>query len=147
MTLNYNLTYTKKHIRQPVWYIVDAQKQTLGRLSSIITQILRGKNKVNYTPYLKSDIYIIIINTKLVNISGSKIKQKLYKRHSGRPGGMKVETLEKLQDRLPNVIVEKAIKGMLPKNKLGRKLFNQVKFYSNNIHPHSSQKPSTININ
>nr|QCI07538.1 ribosomal protein L13 [Malaconema sp.] len=147
MKVNNNQTYIKKNIEPPIWYIVNAKEQTLGRLSSNIAHILKGKNNVKYTPYFKSNIHIIIINTKLIKISGNKVKQKTYKKHSGRPGGMKIETLEKLQNRLPNRIVEKSIKGMLPKNKLGRKLFQHLKFYPNNIHPHSSQKPSIIKLN
>lgn len=148
MIENHNKTYVKtsKYNQKPKWYIIDAKDQTLGRLSTKITYVLTGKNKITYTPYIKNNSYIIIINTKFIKLTGNKIKQKIYKRHSGRPGGMKINTLEKIQQKIPNRILEKAIKGMLPKNTLGRMLFHQLKLYPENLHPHSSQKPILIEI-
>jgi len=129
------------------WYIIDAKNQNLGRLSSKIASILKGKHKNTYTPYFNSQIHIIVINSKLITITGKKREQKLYKRHSGKPGSLKIETFDKLQKRIPNRILEKSIKGMLPKNILGRQLFRQLKVYSDSQHPHSSQKPRIINLN
>lgn len=144
--MNTNKTYTLEKNKQHTWYIIDANEQILGRLSSTIAKILRGKNDIYYQPDTEKYIYIIVINAKSVNISGRKKEQKLYKRHSGRPGGMKVETFNNLQMRQPTKIIEKSIKGMLPKNKLGRKMFIKLKVYPSNHHPHEAQKPSIITL-
>ncbi|ACK72111.1 ribosomal protein L13 [Gloeothece citriformis PCC 7424] len=129
------------------WYVIDAAGQRLGRLASEIAMILRGKNKPTYTPHLDTGDFVIVINAEKVIVTGKKSQQKVYHRHSGRPGGMKVETFEKLQARLPERIVEKAVKGMLPKNSLGRQLFTKLKVYSGSNHPHQAQKPETLTIN
>lgn len=126
------------------WYIVDAQNQRLGRLSTHIATILKGKNKPTYTPYLENNNYIIVINAKDISVTGNKKYQKKYKRHSGKPGGLKVERFVDLQERIPERIIEKAIKGMLPKNNLGRQLFKKVRIYQDNKHPHDAQKPELI---
>lgn len=147
MLVNKNLTYLEKTFNTPTWYIIDAKEQTLGRLSSKVAHLLRGKTCNTYTPYLNNAIYVIIINSKLITITGKKKIQKTYKRHSGKPGGLKVETFDKLHDRIPNRIIEKSIKGMLPKNILGRNLFKQLKVYPNTIHSHSAQKPKLLNLN
>lgn len=123
------------------WYIIDAKNQTLGRISTHISNILRGKNKPSYTPYLDTGDYVIVINSAHVHVTGNKRNQKLYRRHSGQPGGLKVETFHQLQTRLPNKIIEKSVKGMLPKGSLGRKLFTKLKVYSGPLHPHIAQKP------
>ena len=109
------------------WYVIDAEKQRLGRLACEIAKILRGKKKPTYTPHLDTGDFIIVINAEKVEVTGKKSHQKLYRRHSGRPGGMKVETFEKLLKRIPERILEKAVKGMLPKNTLGRQLFTKLK--------------------
>ncbi len=129
------------------WYVVDASDQRLGRLATEIAMILRGKNKPTYTPHLDTGDYVIVINAEKVTVTGRKREQKLYRRHSGRPGGMKVETFDKLQKRIPERIVETAVKGMLPKNSLGRTLFTKLKVYSGPNHPHQAQQPETLNIN
>ena len=126
------------------WYIVDAQNQRLGRLSTHIATILKGKNKPTYTPYLENNNYIIVINAKDISVTGNKKYQKKNKRHSGKPGGLKVERFVDLQERIPERIIEKAIKGMLPKNNLGRQLFKKVRIYQDNKHPHDAQKPELI---
>ena len=128
------------------WYVVDAENQRLGRLATEIANILRGKNKPTYTPHLDTGDYVIVINAEKVIVTGKKPEQKLYRRHSGRPGGMKVETFAHLQQRIPERIVEKAVKGMLPKNSLGRSLFTNLKVYSGSTHPHEAQKPELLNI-
>lgn len=128
------------------WYVIDAKDKYLGRLATEVVQILRGKNKVYYTPFQNSGDYVIILNAKNVVVTGKKAKQKTYLRHSGRPGGKTIESFENLQARLPNRIVEKAIKGMLPKNRLGRQLFTKLKVYEGNQHPHLGQKPQIISL-
>lgn len=129
------------------WYVVDAADQRLGRLASAIANVLRGKNKPTFTPHLDTGDFVVVINAEKVDVTGKKRAQKLYRRHSGRPGGMKVETFTKLQARLPERIVEQAVKGMLPKNSLGRQLFTKLKVYAGSEHPHHAQKPQVLTIN
>lgn len=129
------------------WYVIDAADQRLGRLASAVAVILRGKNKPMYSPHMDTGDFVVIINADKVGVTGRKRSQKLYRRHSGRPGGMKVETFEKLQARIPERIIEKAVKGMLPKNALGRQLFKKLKVYSGPEHPHQAQQPEVIEIN
>lgn len=128
------------------WYVVDAADQRLGRLASEIARVLRGKNKPIYTPSMDTGDFVIVVNAEKVDITGKKRTQKLYRRHSGRPGGMKVETFAKLQARIPERIIEQAVKGMLPKNTLGRQLFTKLKVYAGPEHPHQAQKPQTLEI-
>lgn len=128
------------------WYVIDATDQRLGRLASAIARILRGKNKPSYTPHLDTGDFVIVINAEKVQVTGKKRSQKLYRRHSGRPGGMKVETFAKLQARIPERIIEQAVKGMLPKNSLGRQLFTKLKVYSGSSHPHQAQKPELLTL-
>ena len=128
------------------WYLVDAENQTLGRLATEVASVLRGKNKATYTPHLDTGDFVIVVNADKIRVSGSKPQQKLYRRHSGRPGGMKVETFEHLQERLPERIVEKAIKGMLPHNALGRQLFRKLKVYKGSEHPHAAQQPQPLKL-
>lgn len=128
------------------WYVVDAADQRLGRLATQIAMILRGKNKPTYTPFMDTGDFVIVINAEKVAVTGRKREQKLYRRHSGRPGGMKVETFEQLQKRIPERIIEKAVKGMLPKNALGRQLFTKLKVYAGPDHPHAAQQPEVCTI-
>ena len=128
------------------WYLVDAENQTLGRLATEVASVLRGKNKATYTPHLDTGDFVIVVNADKIRVSGSKPQQKLYRRHSGRPGGMKVETFEHLQERLPERIVEKAVKGMLPHNALGRQLFRKLKVYKGSEHPHAAQQPQPLKL-
>jgi large subunit ribosomal protein L13 len=129
------------------WYVVDAANQRLGRLATEIARILRGKNKPTYTPHMDTGDFVIVINADKVEVTGRKGSQKLYRRHSGRPGGMKMETFDQLQDRIPERIIEQAVKGMLPKNVLGRQLFRKLKVYAGSEHPHAAQQPETLTIN
>ena len=108
--------------------------------------MLRGKNKASYTPHLDTGDFVVVVNADKVRVSGSKPQQKLYRRHSGRPGGMKVETFAHLQERLPERIVEKAIKGMLPHNALGRQMFRKLKVYKGADHPHAAQQPQPMQL-
>ena len=129
------------------WYVVDAADHRLGRLATEIAGVLRGKNKPSFTPNMDTGDFIVVVNAEKVVVTGNKASQKLYRRHSGRPGGMKVETFNQLQDRIPERIIEKAVKGMLPKNALGRKLFTKLKVYAGPEHPHAAQQPETLTIN
>ncbi|RUT02093.1 50S ribosomal protein L13 [Dulcicalothrix desertica PCC 7102] len=129
------------------WYVVDAKDQRLGRLASEIAMILRGKNKPTFTPHLDTGDFVIVVNAEKVAVTGKKRSQKLYRRHSGRPGGMKTETFAKLVERIPERIIEQAVKGMLPKNSLGKSLFTKLKVYAGPTHPHTAQKPKELIIN
>ena len=123
------------------WFLVDAEGQTLGRLASEIANILRGKNKPSFTPHLDTGDFVIVVNAEKIEVSGKKASQKLYRRHSGRPGGMKIEKFETLRDRIPERIIEQAVKGMLPHNSLGRQQFKKLKVYKGSDHPHDAQNP------
>ncbi|MGB3296293.1 MAG: 50S ribosomal protein L13 [Phormidesmis sp.] len=129
------------------WYVVDAADQRLGRLATEIAQVLRGKKKPNYAPHMDTGDFVVVINAEKVAVTGKKNSQKLYRRHSGRPGGMKTETFDQLKNRIPERILEKAVKGMLPKNALGRKLFTKLKVYAGPNHPHAAQNPQTMTVN
>lgn len=141
-----NKTYIPKSTNKndTSWYLIDAKNQNLGRLSTKIVSILKGKNISNYTPYINPRNYIIVVNSKDIILTGQKKQQKIYKRHSGRPGKLKIRTFEEMHQKMPNKIIEKSIKGMLPKNTLGRILFKQVKVYTEKQHPHEAQKPQIL---
>tara|TARA_B100000963_G_scaffold139250_1_gene121288 strand:+ start:2203 stop:2634 length:432 start_codon:yes stop_codon:yes gene_type:complete len=123
------------------WFLVDAKGQTLGRLATEIANVLRGKNKPSFTPHLDTGDFVIVVNAEKVEVSGKKSSQKLYRRHSGRPGGMKIEKFETLKERIPERIIEQAVKGMLPHNSLGRQQFKKLKVYKGSEHPHEAQNP------
>ena len=129
------------------WYVVDAKDKTLGRLASSIAQILRGKNKVNFSPNLDMSDFIIVINAEKVILTGNKKNTKEYWRHTGYPGGQKTVSYKKMLDEKPDQIIRTAVKGMLPHNKLGRKLLNHLKVYSGTVHPHKAQSPKELSIN
>lgn len=126
------------------WFIIDVANKILGQIATKIAKILLSKNKLTYTSFLNSGDIIIIINASKIMVSGKKEYQKNYTNHSGQPGGLRVETLTKLRYRKPKKIIEHAIKGMLPKRSLGRKLFTNLKIYNNNKHPHQAQKPELL---
>merc|ERR1712113_545569 len=126
------------------WYVVDAEGLRLGRMSSEIAKLLLGKHKPTFTQGVDVGDYVIVVNADKVIVTGNKASQKLYRRHSGRPGGMKTELYKDLQQRIPERIVEKAIKGMLPKNSHGRELFRHLKVYKGDEHPHAAQSPEPI---
>ena len=127
------------------WYVVDAADQRLGRLATEIAMILRGKNKPTFTPHMDTGDFVIVVNAEKVEVTGKKASQKLYRRHSGRPGGMKIEKFESLQERIPERIIEQAVKGMLPHNSLGRQQFKKLKVYKGADHPHAAQNPVLLN--
>ncbi len=128
------------------WYLVNAQGKVLGRLASKVANILRGKGKPIFTPHLDVGDHVIVINAAKVRLTGSKLTQKTYYRHSGYPGGLKSISAEKLLSRHPERVVEHAIKGMLPKNKLGDAIFRKLKVYGGEDHPHQSQQPEAIEV-
>ena len=128
------------------WWLVDAQGQTLGRLSTQVAEILRGKNKPEFTANVDIGDFVIVVNAEKVNLSGKKEIQKTYKRHSGTPGGFKVETVEKLRKRFPEKIIENAIRGMLPHTTLGEKQFTKLKVYKGENHPHKTQSPKVLTV-
>lgn len=131
----------------PRWYLVDATNQRLGRLAAAVATLLRGKHKPDFTPHLDTGDYVIVINAEKVVVTGKKRTKKIYRRHSGRPGGMKTETFAQLQARLPERVVEKAVKGMLPHTRLGRKQFTKLKVYAGPEHPHEAQQPQVYPLN
>ena len=133
-----NKTYIAKQVSEPTWYLVDAKSKTLGRLSTQIAHALKNKHSIYYAPHQIRKSHIVIINASFIKVSGEKKYQKIYRKHSGRPGGLKQENFMHLQQRIPERIIEKAIRGMLPKNALGRKLFTYLKIYSGPNHPHES---------
>ena len=126
------------------WFIIDAENQTLGRLSSEIAQILRGKKKPFFTPHLDMGDFVIVINAEKIKVTGKKEKNKTYFRHSGFPGGITQVNLKKVRQDYPERIIINAVKGMLPHNRLGRKLLTQLKVYPGESHPHAAQQPQTI---
>ena len=127
------------------WYLIDADEQILGRLASKVSRILMGKDKKTYTPFIENGDYVIIINAQKIKTTGKKDKQKLYRNHSGFPGGMRIEKYSSLIERRPEKIVEQAIKGMLPKGPLGRTIYKNLKVYKGSEHPHIAQSPELIN--
>jgi len=129
------------------WYLVDAKDKTLGRLASGIAQILRGKNKVNFTPHMDMGDFIVVINAEKVILTGDKENSKEYWRHTGYPGGQKTVSYKKMLEVYPDRIINNAVKGMLPHNKLGRKLLKHLKVYKGEEHPHNAQNPEKLIIN
>jgi large subunit ribosomal protein L13 len=128
------------------WYIVDATGKTLGRLATEIARRLRGKHKPEYTPHVDTGDYIVVINSAKIRVTGKKIDDKMYYRHTGYPGGLKVTNFAKLIQKDPNEIIEHAVRGMLPKNPLGRAMFRKLKIYSGVDHLHVAQKPIPFDI-
>ncbi|CAI5984015.1 unnamed protein product [Closterium sp. NIES-65] len=146
----WNSTYYPKeadHLNvEKQWYIVDAADKRLGRLASTIANHIRGKDQPTYTPSVDMGAYVIVVNAEKVAVTGKKRSQKIYRRHSGRPGGMTEETFDQVQARIPERIVEHAVRGMLPKGRLGRRLFTHLKVYKGESHPHEAQMPQPLPI-
>ncbi len=128
------------------WYVIDAKDKTLGRMATEAASILRGKKKPTYTPHVDCGDYVIIINADKVHVTGKKRKEKIYKRHTGYPGGLREMTFEQLMEKHPTEVVRHAIKGMLPKGKLGRQMFKKLKVYAGPEHNHSAQKPEAWEV-
>jgi large subunit ribosomal protein L13 len=142
------LHFTTKHANEATvqrnWYVVDGTNQTVGRMCARIAAVVRGKNKAYYTPHVDCGDYVIVINADKIAFTGNKLQDKQYINFSGYPGGKKEEAAEELLRRRPTAIVERAIKGMLPKNRLGRKMFNKVFVYAGATHPHTAQQPKEL---
>ncbi len=128
------------------WFVVDAENKTLGRLASKIAQYIRGKHKPTFTPHVDMGDYVIVVNAEKINLSGNKWDQKKYYKHSNYPGGIKEMTYKELLAKDPAFIVEKAVKGMLPHNKLGRKMIKKLKVYGGPNHPHQAQQPEELEL-
>ncbi len=129
------------------WYVVDAEGKTLGRLAAEVAKVLRGKNKPTFTPHVDTGDHVIVLNADKVVLTGKKLVQKTYFRHSGYPGGTTFTTAGKMLETRPERVVEMAVKGMLPKNSLGRKMFTKLKVYAGAEHPHAAQMPEVLEIN
>ncbi len=146
-TLSYKTVSANNKTVHKEWLLVDAENEVLGRLASKVAKFLRGKHKPNFTPHVDCGDNVIIINSDKVNLTGNKKDQKEYVRYTGYPGGQRSYSVKQMMNKKPTYIVEKAIKGMLPKNKLGRDLFRNLYVYADNKHPHEAQKPKNINLN
>jgi len=136
----------KKETVERKWLIVDAENQVVGRLASKIATVLRGKNKPVYTPHVDTGDFVVVINAEKVTFTGKKLDNKIYYSYSGYMGGLKEINAKKLLEKKPEEIIRKAVKGMLPKNKLGRQMLNKLKIYKGSEHPHSAQKPEKLEI-
>ena len=128
------------------WYVVDAEGKTLGRLASEVANVLRGKNKPTYTPHVACGDNVIIINAEKVNLTGNKLDKKMYYNHSGYPGGLRESTARIMIEKYPVEMVERAVKGMLPKNRLGRQIYRQLFVYAGSEHKHQAQKPERLEV-
>lgn len=142
------LHFTTKHANEATvkrnWYVVDGTNQTVGRMCSRIAAVLRGKTKPTYTPHVDTGDFIIVINAEKVVLTGDKLNQKMYDHYTGYPGGLKEETASNLQKRRPEMLIERAVKGMLPKNRLGRKMVKKLFIYAGAEHPHGAQQPKDL---
>lgn len=136
----------KPHEVERKWYIIDAEGKTLGRLATEAASILRGKRKPIFTPHVDTGDYVIVINAEKVAVTGNKRQDKIYRRHTGYPGGLREINFEKLQEKKPNEIIKHAIKGMMPNGRLGRQMYKKLKVYSGPEHKHSAQKPEIWNF-
>lgn len=140
-------TYSPKSADiQRQWFVVDADGQTLGRLATQVAETLRGKHKPMFTPHADTGDFVVVVNADKVVLTGRKEDQKVYYRHSGRPGGLKEVTARKLRQTFPERLVENAVRGMLPKNSLGRQVYRKLKVYAGPDHPHQSQKPAPLEV-
>src|SRR5215217_1293976 len=132
--------------RERNWLVVDATGQTLGRLATQIADALRGKRKPTYTPHVDTGDFVVVVNAEKISVSGNKLADKLYHRHSGYPGGLKTRTLNDMLERRPEEVIRLAVKGMLPRNRLARKQLTKLKVYAGAEHPHAAQQPQPLEI-
>ena len=146
-TLSYKTVSANKATADKQWIVVDAEGHNLGRLSTKVAMLLRGKYKPSYTPHVDCGDNVIVINAEKINLTGNKLDDKTYIRHTGYPGGQRSLTARVMQQKNPALLVEKAIKGMLPKNKLGAELFRNLNVYVGSEHKHAAQTPRTVNLN
>ena len=128
------------------WYVVDAEGHTLGRLATEIAVILRGKNKAQYTPHVDTGDFVVVVNAEKVVVTGKKAEQKVYRRHSGYPGGMKETSYERMMERKPAEVLRKAVKGMMPRTRLARQQLKKLKIYAGPEHPHAAQDPQKLEV-
>lgn len=145
-TLSYKTISANSATVDKQWVLVDAEGEILGRLASKVAKLLRGKYKPNFTPHVDCGDNVVVINAKKINLSGNKWEQKTYIRHTGYPGGQRSLTAIEVKEKNPNKILEKSIKGMLPKNKLGAQLFRNLKVYADSQHKHEAQNPIVVNL-
>ena len=131
---------------QRTWYVIDADGQTLGRLATEVARRLRGKHKTEYTPHVDTGDYIVVVNAEKVQVTGRKASDKLYYRHTGHPGGLKEVNFTQMIERSPEKVIELAVKGMLPRNPLGRAMYRKLKVYAGQEHPHEAQQPETLTL-
>lgn len=136
----------KSHEVKRDWYLVNAEGKTLGRLSTEIASRLRGKHKPEFTPHVDTGDYIVVINADKVRVTGNKANDKMYYRHTGYPGGLKEATFNQMIERKPTAVIEKAVKGMLPRGPLGRAMFSKLKVYAGDQHPHAAQQPTELKL-
>ena len=146
-TLSYKTVSANKETVEKEWYIVDAENVVLGRLASVVALVLRGKHKPSFTPHVDCGDNVIVINAEKIKLTGKKMSDKQYVRHSGYPGGQRFQTPEDLLEKKPTAVVEKAIKGMLPKSRLGSEMFRNLFVYAGENHPHEAQQPKTLDLN
>lgn len=146
-TLSYKTASANKATVEKEWYIVDASDEVLGRLASVVAMVLRGKHKPSFTPHVDCGDNVIVINAEKVKLTGNKMSDKQYVRHSGYPGGQRIETPEDLLAKKPGAVVEKAIRGMLPKSRLGSEIFRNLHVYIGENHPHEAQQPKKLDFN
>lgn len=132
--------------RQRDWYVVDAEGETLGRLATRVADALRGKRKPVYTPHVDTGDFVVVVNAEKIRVTGRKLEQKRYWRHSGYPGGIKSRTLAEMLERRPEEVIRRAVKGMLPRNRLARKQLTKLKVYAGPDHPHAAQQPKPMEI-
>jgi len=142
--LSYKTKFANKETHKPEWFVIDATNQTVGRMSVKIANVLRGKHKPTYTPHADAGDFVIVLNAEKVIFTGDKMNQKVYLNYSGYPGGKKEETAKDLLARKPEAVVERAVKGMLPKNRLGRAMYRKLFVYKGDQHPHTAQKPQEL---
>jgi len=133
--------------RQRDWYVVDAEGKTLGRLATQIADALRGKRKPEYTPHCDTGDFVVVVNAEKICVTGKKTDDKIYYRHSGYPGGIRSRTLGEMLERQPEEVIRKAVKGMLPRNRLGRQQLRKLKIYAGPQHPHEAQQPKKMEVN
>lgn len=146
-TLSYKTTSAKAQDIQRKWYVVDATNQPLGRISSEIAKVLRGKHRPYFTPHVDCGDFVIVLNADKVHLTGRKLDKNEHQRYSGYPGGRYTKTLRQVRDTHPERLIEQAVRGMIPKNRLGRQVFKKLFVYAGNEHPHTAQKPETLKIN
>lgn len=145
-TLSYKTVSVSAAQAERKWYVIDAENMVVGRLSATIASILRGKNKPSYTPHDDTGDYVIIINAEKIRFTGNKFAQKQYRDYSLHPGGLKITTADEMLTKFPERIIERAVKGMLPKTKLGRQMYKKLFVYTGTAHPHAAQKPEALSI-